>query len=445
MGLPMTDPLYGKETRLAMENFPVSGEGFPRAALAALASLKSACAQANADLGLLDEGVAKAIGAAAAEVVAGEHWGEFPVDLFQTGSGTSTNMNMNEVLAARASQIMGGEVDAHDHVNMGQSSNDVVPSCIQVAAVLETHNGLLPALEGLGASVEAFAQRADGVVKTGRTHLMDALPIALSDEVRIWGEGLERAASRLRAAARSVAHLPLGGTAVGTGANAHPEMAKAALAVLSAREGVEFLAMGRPGRGLSMPDTLGDLSGACRRLALVLAKVANDLRWMNSGPLAGIGEIALPALQPGSSIMPGKVNPVIPESVAQVAAQVQGNDLAVAVAVGSGSFQLNVMFPVVARNLLESIGLLAAACRILGAKALAGAEIKVETITERLWRNPILATALNPVIGYDKAAAIAKRAYAEGRSVLAVAMEDTGMAEEELRRLMDPARLAGGE
>jgi fumarate hydratase class II len=370
----------------------------------------------------------------------GLHDAHFPIDVFQSGSGTSTNMNANEVVAHLAALQLGAPVHPNDHVNLGQSSNDVIPTAIQVAAALLIRERLDPALAHLAAALEARADELRDVVKTGRTHLMDALPVRLGQEIGAWAAQVTEARARLAGARPRLERLPLGGTAVGTGLNAHPEFGARVAARLAAATGCPFTAM-EGFRNLGSQDAAVETSGQLRGAAVALMKIANDLRLMNSGPLAGLAEIRLPAVQPGSSIMPGKVNPVIPESVAMVCAQVIGHDATIALAGQAGAFQLNTMLPLIALDLLESIALLAAAAKNLADRAVAGFTVNTEVLERALHRNPILVTALNEVVGYDRAAEIAKRAYAEGRPILDVAREMTGLDEKELARRLDPARL----
>ena len=438
------DALYGAQTQRAVENFPISGAPLPRPLLRALGLVKAACAEVNRDLGLLEPAVADAVIDAALTVAEGEYDAHFPIDVFQTGSGTSSNMNANEVIARLASEALGRTVHPNDHVNMGQSSNDVFPTALHVAASLEIEERLLPALDHLAGTIEARAGELDHVVKTGRTHLMDAMPVRLDQELGGWAAQVRRAAEGIEASLPRLRALVQGGTAVGTGINAPEGFGERVAAALRKRTGVAFTAMANPFAGLASQDPAVEMSGQMKATSAALMKISNDLRWMNSGPLAGLGEIALPALQPGSSIMPGKVNPVIPEAVAMVCAQVTGNDAAITVGGQSGNFQLNVMLPVIARNLLESVHLLANGSRVLADKAIAGFTVNEDRIREPLERNPILVTALNRVIGYEKGAEIAKAAYAEGRPLLDVAKERTELSEEELRKLLDPARLTEG-
>jgi fumarate hydratase, class II len=438
------DALWGAQTQRAVENFPISGRPMPPEFVAAVGLVKWAAAGANEELGLLEGALAEAIRGAAEAVAAGRHPQQFPVDVFQTGSGTSTNMNANEVIATLASRIAGQPVHPNDHVNMGQSSNDVIPTAIHVSAALQLQASLLPALEHLAGTIEAKAKACHDIVKTGRTHLMDAMPVRMSQELGAWATQIRSGGDRLRSVMPRLTRLAQGGTAVGTGINAHPDFGRSFAAQLSQRTGIHFEASEDYFESLSCQDTAVELSGQLKTVAVSLMKIANDLRWMNSGPLAGLGEIALPALQPGSSIMPGKVNPVIPEATAMVAAQVIGNDATITVAGQSGSFQLNVMLPVIADRLLDSIRLLAAAARVLADRAIKGFTVNEERVREALDRNPILVTALNPVIGYELGAATAKKAYAEGRPIREVALEMTELGEDELARLLDPAALTEG-
>jgi fumarate hydratase class II len=436
--------LWGAQTQRAVQNFPISGLTMPRAFIRAVALIKSAAATANVELGLLAADVAAAIVAAAAEVAAGTHDAHFPVDVFQTGSGTSTNMNANEVIARLASARLGRAVHPNDDVNMGQSSNDVIPTAIHVSAALTLRGELLPALEHLAQAIALREAELRDVVKTGRTHLMDAMPVTLAQELSGWRTQVENGAARLRSVEPRLLALAQGGTAVGTGINAHPEFGARVSKVLGTLTGIAFTPSRNCFESMSTQDAAVELSGQLKTIAVGVMKIANDLRWMNSGPLAGLGEIALPALQPGSSIMPGKVNPVIPEAAAMVAAQVIGNDVTITVAGQSGNFQLNVMLPVIAYNLLESARLLANVLRALADSAIKGFTINRARLTEALERNPILVTALNPVIGYEKGAAIAKKAYAGGLAVRDVAQSMTDLPRERLDELLDPLELTRG-
>ena len=436
--------LFAAQTQRAVENFPVSGIPLPAAFIRAVALIKQSAAKVNRELGLLDAALGESIIKAAQEIMDGVHLEQFPIDVFQTGSGTSTNMNANEVIATLASRRYGQPVSANDHVNMSQSSNDTIPTAIHVSAALATNEDLIPALEHLQATIAYKARALEEVVKTGCTHLMDAMPIRLSQELDGWAQQIGNGVERLRASLPRIYRLAQGGTAVGTGINAHPEFAARIAASLAEETGLPFTPNASFFESLSSQDAAVELSGQLKTIAVSLMKIANDLRWMNSGPLAGLGEIELPALQPGSSIMPGKVNPVIPEATAMVAAQVIGNDTTITLAGQSGIFQLNVMLPVVAYNLLQSIELLANVTRLLADKAIAGFTVQEDNLNRALALNPILVTALNPIIGYAKAAEIAKNAYKTKRPVVDVAMELTGMAREELERLLDPAKLTEG-
>lgn len=438
------DALWGAQTQRAVQNFPISGVPMPREFIRALALVKAAAAQVNGELGLLDPAAAKAIRAAATEVADGRHDAHFPIDVYQTGSGTSSNMNANEVIATLASRAGKHAIHPNDQVNLGQSSNDVIPTTIRVSAQLAVLESLLPALKHLRGVIEKRARQLSGVTKTGRTHLMDAMPLSFGQEFGTWAAQLASAQQRIEDSLKRLRRLPIGGTAIGTGINADPRFGKAVAKALSAATGTRFESAANKFEGLAAQDDAVELSGQLSALAVALTKIANDLRWMNSGPLAGLGEIELPALQPGSSIMPGKVNPVIPEAVAMVCAQVFGHHAAITVAGQSGNFQLNVMLPLIAHDLLDSIRLLGNAMRVLADSAIAGLQVRRAHVREALDRNPILVTALNPIIGYEKAAAIAKQAYKEGRPVLEVALEVTGLAEKQLRRLLDPTRLTRG-
>jgi fumarate hydratase class II len=437
------DALYGAQTRRAVENFPISGLAMPREFIRALGLVKAAAAEANLRLGYLKPKQARAIRKAADRVVAGEVDAHFPIDVFQTGSGTSSNMNANEVIAHLAANA-GTRVHPNDHVNYGQSSNDVIPTAIQVSATLASSERLLPALRHLRKVIDKRARELKNVAKTGRTHLMDAMPVTFGQECACWSAQVGSCIERIEDALKRMRRLPQGGTAVGTGINADPRFGPAVAAELKKLTGVRFEPAANLFEGIASQDAAVELSGQLKTLAVALMKIANDLRWMNSGPLAGLGEIELPALQPGSSIMPGKVNPVIPEATAMVAAQVIGNDATITVGGQAGNFQLNVMLPVIAYNLLQSIELLANVSRLLADDAIAGFRVNKARIREALERNPILVTALNPVIGYEKGAATAKQAYKEQRPILDVALETTGLSKAELLRLLDPLALTRG-
>jgi fumarate hydratase class II len=438
------DALWGAQTQRAIDNFPASGLRMPRAFIRALALIKYAAAGANAELGDLPASLSKAIQAAALEVAAGEYDDQFPIDVFQTGSGTSSNMNANEVIAALAGRTLGAAVHPNDQVNMSQSSNDSVPTAIHVSAALLLREELQPALRHLRKVLAARAVELTHVVKTGRTHLMDAMPITLGQEIGGWEAQIAACERRLESVTPRLYALAQGGTAVGTGINARAEFGAVFAHHLANYTGIAFQPSTNYFEALSSQDTAVELSGQLKVVAVSLTKIANDLRWMNSGPLAGLSEVALPALQPGSSIMPGKVNPVVAEAVTMIAAQVIGNDATITVAGQSGNFQLNVMLPVIAYNLLQSVQLLAIGSRNLADRALADFTVNREHLQDALARNPILVTALNPLIGYEKGAAIAKKAYREGRPILEVAEEMTPLKRDELVRLLDPKSLTEG-
>ena len=435
-----SDALYGAQTQRAINNFPISGQPLPAAFISAVAMLKAACAQANGELKRLDQDKSEAIIQAAKAVIAGEHPDAFPIDIYQTGSGTSTNMNVNEVLAHLAAAQLDKPVSANDDVNMGQSSNDVIPSAVHISAALALSRELMPALLDLEQAILSKGEQLKSQVKTGRTHLMDAMPLRFDQELGGWATQVRYAQDRLDSLQSRLLQLALGATAIGTGINADPRQAPLACTYLNQLTGLNFCPAEDYFYSLSSQDTAVELSGQLKTLAVALMKIANDLRWMNSGPLTGIAEIQLPALQPGSSIMPGKVNPVIPEAVAMVAAQVMGLDTANTIAGQSGNFQLNVMLPLMANNLLHMIQLLSNSAPLL-AEAISGFTVNQAHIDENLAKNPILVTALNPVIGYEKAAKIAKQAYQEQRPILEVALEHTEIAEDELRKLLDPMTL----
>jgi fumarate hydratase, class II len=434
--------LYGAQTQRAVENFPISDLRFPRSFIAGLGMIKKAAAETNMELGLLDAGLGRAIMDAADEVIRGDHDAQFVVDIFQTGSGTSTNMNANEVIANRAIQLRGGAIGAkgvhpNDHVNAGQSSNDVIPAAMQVAACVALREDLLPALGRLRDALDAKAREFDGIVKSGRTHLMDATPVRLGQEFGGYAAQIELSMRRIEEAGRDLAELPLGGTAVGTGINTHPDFGARAIANLGRYTGIEFREAANHFERQGTRDTVVYAHGALNATAVALFRIANDLRWLASGPRAGIAEITLPAIQPGSSIMPGKVNPVIPEAVTMVAAQVMGNHTTITVG-GQGSFfELNVMMPVMAYALLQSIALLGTASDALAEKCVAGITANEERCRELLEGNLSLATALAPRIGYDRAAAIAKQAFAEGRTAREVALETSGLSEAEVDEILD--------
>ena len=442
------DALFGAQTRRALENFPINGPRFPRRFIEALGAIKLEAAVVNNELGLLDDGLKDAIVEAAGEVVEGTLDNQFVLDIFQTGSGTSTNMNANEVISNRAIQILGGQlgskspVHPNDHVNMGQSSNDVIPTAIHLAALISIERDLLPALEGLQTALEEKAAQFDDVVKTGRTHLQDATPIRLGQEFEGYAGQIQRGVQRIQKAQMELAEVALGGTAVGTGVNTHPEFAERVTVRLFERFGVEVRETENHFQAQSAMDGAVFTSGALKTIAVSLLKIANDIRFLGSGPRASYAEIALPEVQPGSSIMPGKVNPVIAESAAMVAVQVIGNDTTITLAGGSGNFELNVMLPVLGYNLLQSIELLSNASSNFTEQCVKGLEA-----TERgpalVEQGLMLATALAPEIGYDRAAEISKTAYKTGRTIREVAREETDLSEEDLDRLLDARQMTG--
>ena len=438
------DALYAAQTQRAINNFPISGLSLPPAFIKTVALIKKNAAQVNMDLGELDEKKGMAIVQAAEKIIAGQHVDQFPVDIFQTGSGTSTNMNVNEVLAHLASDIANEPVGANDHVNMGQSSNDVIPTAIHVSAALECHQSLLPSLHHLATTIEKKAATLDNITKTGRTHLMDAMPIRMSQEMGAWALQIRNGIDRINSTLTRVYKLALGGTAVGTGINADPQFAEKFSQILSKETGIAFKPNDSFFESLSAQDAMVELSGQMKVIAVSLMKISNDLRWMNSGPLAGLGEIELTALQPGSSIMPGKVNPVIPEATAMVAAQVIGNDATITLAGQSGTFQLNVMLPVIAYNILQSIDILGNVSKVLADKAIESFSVKEDNLQMALSKNPILVTALNPIIGYAKAAEIAKAAYKQGKPIVDVAEKMTNLSRAELKKLLEPSHLTTG-
>lgn len=437
------DALWGAQTQRAVDNFPVSGLPMPPGFIEAVVLVKKAAAEANHRLKLLDGDRHKAIVAACDRILKGGLDGQFPVDRYQTGSGTSTNMNVNEVIASLAS-TEALAVNPNDHVNMSQSSNDVIPTAIHVSAVKALQTSVLPSLTHLEGAIYERENLLHGQVKTGRTHLMDAMPVTLGQELRAWREQLEGVGRRLEYASEELLAVPQGGTAVGTGINADTRFAGEFVKSMHQLTGFRFREMEHKFMGQSAIDAPVNLSAQFRGMAIVLMKVANDLRWMNSGPIHGLAEISLPALQPGSSIMPGKVNPVVPESVAMASAQVMGLDGAVAIAGQSGNFQLNVMLPLVGANLLDMGQLLANSARLLADKTIAGFTVNEATLNEAVGRNPVLITALNPEIGYAKAAEIAKEAYASGRSIMDVAEEKSGLSRDRLETLLDPLELTRG-
>ncbi|MCG7498786.1 class II fumarate hydratase [Vibrio sp. Of7-15] len=439
------DALYGAQTQRAINNFQISGQAMPLQFVKSLLLIKSAAAKANVSLGQITPEMGEAIVQACEQLGnANDLMSHFPVDIYQTGSGTSSNMNANEVIATLATQKLGKPVGANDHVNYGQSSNDVIPTAIHVSASIALSEQLIPALEYLIQATEAKADKVDHHIKTGRTHLMDAMPVRLSQSLNAWAQQIKQNVVNLRSLQPAIQTLAQGGTAVGTGINAHPEFAAAFAKELTQTTNITFSAADNFFPLIGSQDTAVALSGQLKTTAVSIMKIANDLRWMNSGPLAGLGEIELEALQPGSSIMPGKVNPVVPEAATMVAAQVIGNDTAITVGGQAGNFELNVMLPMIANNLISSIELLANVSRLLADKAISSFNVNEDKLQEALAKNPILVTALNPIIGYAKAAEIAKLAYKEKRPIIDVAKEHTDISQEKLEELLDPAKLTHG-
>ena len=442
--------LWGAQTQRAVDNFPISGIKmdfpFTKSFVSSLGLIKDAAAKANLKLKLISSKKSKAISKAAKEVWQEKHHNEFPVDVFQTGSGTSSNMNANEVIANLATKYSKVKISPNDDVNMSQSSNDVIPTAIKVSSHMDLTKKLYPALDGLITAIENKAKTLKGTIKTGRTHLMDAMPIDFSAELKAWSSQLRSSKEMLNILEKKLLELPQGGTAVGSGINAHKQFSKCFAQEISklSRSNYKFIPSKNFYHELSAQDCSVQLSGELKNLALILMKISNDLRWMNSGPLTGLAEIELKALQPGSSIMPGKVNPVIPEAVAMASADVIGNDVSITVASQSGNFQLNVMLPVIAYNLLKSINLLSGAMNVLSKKAISSFKVNHENLAVSISKNPILVTALNPIIGYEKAASIAKKAYKENRPIIDVAAEETDIPKSKLKRLLDPAKLSKG-
>jgi len=442
--------LWGAQTQRAVNNFPISGIKmdfpFTKSFVSSLGLIKDAAARANLRLKLITTKKSKAISRAAKEVWKEKHHKEFPIDVFQTGSGTSSNMNANEVIANLASRYSKLDINPNDDVNMSQSSNDVIPTAIKLSAIMDLDGKLFPALDELIDSIEKKAKSLEGVIKTGRTHLMDAMPIDFSEELGAWASQLSASKEMLRTIEKRFFELPQGGTAVGSGINAHKNFSKYFAQELSklCNSKKRFSPSKNFYHELSAQDCSVQLSGELKNLAIVLMKISNDLRWMNSGPLAGMSEIELKALQPGSSIMPGKVNPVIPEAVAMASADVIGNDVSITVAAQSGSFQLNVMLPVIAYNLLKSINLIAGSMKALSKNAIKTFKVNEKNLESSLSKNPILVTALNPIIGYEKAAEIAKKAYKENRPIIEVAAQETDLSKAKLLKLLDPKKLAKG-
>ncbi|MFE2755178.1 class II fumarate hydratase [Actinosynnema sp. NPDC059335] len=442
------DALWRAQTQRAVENFPVSGRGLERAQIRALGLLKAAAARVNARLGVLEPEVAEAIAAAADAVAAGEHDAHFPVDVFQTGSGTSSNMNANEVIATLATRALGRDVHPNDHVNASQSSNDTFPTTLRLAATEAVARDVVPALEHLASVLDARAADWTSLVKSGRTHLMDAVPITLGQEAGAWATQVRYGVERLTSSLPRLAELPIGGTAVGSGLNAPAGFGAAVSAELAAVTGLPVTEARDHFEAQATQDGVVEVSGQLRATAVGLYKIANDLRWLGSGPRAGLGELALPDLQPGSSIMPGKVNPVIPEATMMVVAQVIGNDAAVAFAGSQGNFQLNVMLPVIARNVLESARLLAAVARLLADKVLTGAEPQIERMREYAESSPSIVTPLNRYLGYEEAASIAKQSLKERKTIREVVLErghvPAKLSEAELDQALDVLRMANG-
>ena len=437
--------LYQAQTQRAINNFPISYQAMPEPFVRALVLIKIVAAETNAYLDCIEQEEADAIVKAATSLLSDVNiMDHFPIDIFQTGSGTSSNMNANEVLATLAERESGLEINPNDHVNFGQSSNDVIPTAIHVSAAIEVSEKLLPALEYLEDSIRNKAEEVKDYCKTGRTHLMDAMPIRMDQSLLSWADQVKGAKIGVKDALEGLKILGIGGTAVGTGINTHPEFSKKLADAISKKTKIEFKAAENPFPYLGSQDAAVRLSGQLKSIAVVLIKISNDLRWMNSGPLAGLGEITLEALQPGSSIMPGKVNPVIPEAAAMVGAQVIGNDTAISIAGQSGNFELNVMLPIVASNLLSSILIVSNISILLADKAIKTFEVNKEKLDEALHKNPILVTALNPVIGYSKAAEIAKRAYTEKRPIIEIAAQETDLPLSELEMLLNPLKLTEG-
>lgn len=436
-----SESLYGPQTGRALENFQISSLTLPMSFIRAIALLKYGCAACNVQHHLLDEATGHAIGQAALSLIQGKHQDQFNIDLFQTGSATSTNMNVNEVIATLAGDASNHDIHPNDHVNLGQSSNDIIPSAIHLSAELGLSEQLLPAIDHLAQSIEQKAKDLTTIITTGRTHLMDALPISFAQILGGWAQQISLNRQRIQDCQTRLRALPLGGTAIGTGVGAHPQLAEDVTAWLREYTGLPFRPMENLFSGISAQDTAVELSGLLKTTAVSLMKISNDLRWMNSGPLCGIGEISLPPLQPGSSIMPGKVNPVIPEAVAMLCAQVMGNDTTITVAGSSGNFQLNTMLPVIAYNLLQSIEILATGCTHLADKAISGFTVHHGKIAAQLAKNPILATSLNRTIGYEQVARIVKAAYKSQRPILDVASEMTSISREALHQFLDPTTL----
>ena len=439
-----SDAYWGAQTQRAIENFPVSGMTLPPIFIYSLALIKHACASVNRELKLLEPRIANAVIRASEEIREGKFKDQFPIDVFQTGSGTSTNMNVNEVIAGRANELITGKkaskspVHPNDHVNMGQSSNDVIPTAIHVAASIQVKEFLLPAMRVLEKSIKDKALNYDTIVKTGRTHLMDAMLITLKQEMSGWAAQIEYAIARIENTLPRLSELALGGTAVGTGVNAPQDFGKRVAAMISKLTKIEFSEAQNHFEAQAAQDAVVELSGQLKTYATAIMKISNDLRWMNSGPLAGLAEIRLKELQPGSSMMPGKVNPVIPEAVRMVSAQVIGNDIVISISNAQGEFQLNVMLPVIAHNIIQSITILANASRLLAEKAIEGFEVNEDHIAERIHKNPIIATVLSPLIGYDNAVEVVKRALKENKTVKQVVVEMKYLSAEEAEKILKP-------
>lgn len=439
------EALYGAQTQRAHDNFPISGIRFNRDFIQALGYVKKAAALTNSGLGLVEKDIAEAISKTADEVIEGKHDKEFVIDIFQTGSGTSSNMNANEMIAHRANELSDNlGIHPNDHVNFGQSSNDVVPTAIRISAVLAANNSLIPALEHLRDTFISKGKEYSEVVKTGRTHLMDAMPVTMEQEFGGYARQIDLGIERVKSALTRMIELPQGGTAVGTGINTHADFGNKFAEKVSEMTGISFKEAENHFEAQATVDAPVELSGQLKTIAVSLMKIGNDLRWMNSGPNGGLGEIQLAALQPGSSIMPGKVNPVIEESLTMVCAQVIGNDTTITIGGQAGNFELNVMLPVVAHNLLQSIELLGNAARNLADRSVSRLEVRKDVIADMVGRNPILVTALNPIIGYDLAAKIAKKAFAESRPLKDVAKEMTDLSDEELDKALDPIKMTKG-
>ena len=436
------DAYYGSQTQRAVDNFPISDLRFPAVFVQNLALVKQCAAQVNNTIGLLDSELADAVSRASREVMDGKHDSQFVVDIFQTGSGTSTNMNMNEVVASRANEILSGEkggrspVHPNDHVNLGQSSNDVIPTVIHIAALRLIHEHLIPSLESLKEALSVKAREFKDIPKLGRTHLQDAVPMFLGQEFSGYARQIELSVDRIRAVEPRLAELALGGTAIGSGLNTHPDFASKVIGLISDHTGLPFTEAGNHFQAQAAQDTAVETSGALKTLAVSLVKIANDIRWLASGPRSGIGEINIPSLQPGSSIMPAKVNPVIPEAVMQVAAQVMGNDAAIMMGGQAGNFELNLMLPVIAYNLLQSIALLGSVCGVFAEKCIAGISANRDACAAYIEKSLALVTALVPEIGYDQAATIAKKAYESGKTIREVAIEEKVLSGETINKLL---------